>query len=167
MGSGKTTICKKLARKLSMEWVDLDLEIEKEQKQSVQDIFDKNGELFFRHLEHQMLQQIIKKNNLVIACGGGTPCFYDAMSLMNSHGITIYLKHTPESLYSRLVQSKSGRPLLKNRNEETLLNYIKETLFDREPTYLKAKIIQKGLKINLNDLENQIIALSLNLEQNF
>ncbi|MFN5829806.1 MAG: shikimate kinase, partial [Bacteroidota bacterium] len=82
MGSGKTTVGKKLAAQLNYTFIDLDSYIEKQEGRSISELFNEHGENYFREVEHQCLQTLLKLEKLVIACGGGTPCFYDAMQQM-------------------------------------------------------------------------------------
>jgi shikimate kinase len=163
MGSGKSTIAKKLANKLNLNWVDLDAEIERQHQLSIEAIFETKGEDYFRLLEHQTLMQLIPRNNLVIACGGGTPCFYDGINLMNQTGITVYLQMSAEALYSRLSVVKLNRPLLKNKTDEDLRSFIKKQIELREPHYSKAKIIVSALNLSPTDLQKKILSFSQNI----
>jgi len=149
MGCGKTTLGKKLARKLNYSFVDLDELIEKEVGCSISKIFQNEGEEAFREKEKNTLHTLTKKQNLVVSTGGGTPCFFNNLEFMNRSGITIYLKMTEGLLLSRLMQSENKRPLLKNKTEKELKNYISELLAKREPYYTMAtKTIEvKNIKI--------------------
>jgi shikimate kinase len=110
MGSGKSTAGKKLASKLGFEFIDLDHYIENEFGQTVPEIFKTKGENEFRAMEHNALKKLVLKENVVISCGGGTPCYYGNMELMNNHGTTIYLKMSAETLAHRLLNAKDNRP---------------------------------------------------------
>jgi shikimate kinase len=160
MGSGKTTIGKKLAKKLSLEFIDLDAEVEKKEGRTIGQIFDLFGEDYFRTKEHEILLEQSSNNNILIACGGGTPCFFDHMQMMNNKGITVYLKFSPEALYSRLENAKTKRPLLKNMDEINMKLYIKNKLEEREQIYLQAKIITEGLQMKLDILQKNILGLA-------
>lgn len=160
MGSGKTTIGKKLAKKLSLEFIDLDAEVEKKEGRTIGQIFDLLGEDYFRTKEHEILLEQSSNNNILIACGGGTPCFFDHMQMMNNTGITVYLKFSPEALYSRLENAKTKRPLLKNMDEINMKLYIKNKLEEREQIYLQAKIITEGLQMKLDILQKNILGLA-------
>jgi len=160
MGSGKTTIGKKLAKKLSLEFIDLDAEIEKKEGRTIGQIFDLFGEDYFRIKEHEILLEQSSNNNILIACGGGTPCFFDHMQMMNNTGITVYLKFSPEALYSRLENAKTKRPLLKNMDQNNLKLYIKNKLEEREQIYLQAKIITEGLQMKLDILQKNILDIA-------
>ena len=104
MGCGKTTTGKKLAKKLGYSFLDLDKEIEKQQKNTIAQIFESKGEDYFRKLEHQFLTDFNLNKNTVVSCGGGTPCFYNNMEMMNKIGYTVYIQMTTEALFSRLKQ---------------------------------------------------------------
>ncbi|MDF2438670.1 MAG: shikimate kinase [Bacteroidota bacterium] len=159
MGSGKSTAGKKLAAKLGFEFVDLDKFVESECGETITEIFDKKGENEFRALEHNALKKLLSKDDLVVACGGGTPCYYGNMDLMNNNGTTIYLKMSAESLASRLVNSKGKRPLLENKNEQELREYITEHLEKREDIYHQAHYIVKGKNLDIDELVEFVSAV--------
>lgn len=159
MGSGKSTAGKKLASKLGFEFIDLDKFIESECGETINEIFANKGENEFRALEHNALKKLITKSNLVIACGGGTPCYYGNMELMNNNGTTIYLKMSAESLASRLVNAKDKRPLIENKNEAELKDYITEHLEKREDIYHQAQYIVKGKSLDIDELVDFVSAI--------
>ncbi|MBL4754058.1 MAG: shikimate kinase [Flavobacteriales bacterium] len=135
MGSGKTSVGKKLAKYLDIEFVDLDHFIEAQAGMSINAIFDGQGEQTFRNLEKDALKKLSGKENAVIATGGGTPCFEDNMNFLNEHGLTIYLKLEPGALFERLVNAKTDRPLLKNLNDQELKDYLEKKLAERSRIY--------------------------------
>ncbi|MCW9041229.1 MAG: shikimate kinase, partial [Flavobacteriales bacterium] len=136
MGSGKTTIGKKLANKLTIPFFDIDEEVVNDEGKDIPAIFENNGENYFRQKEHEKLTQLINKNEaFVISTGGGTPCFNNNMELMNANGTTIYLKYTPEFLVSRLKNSIHKRPLLQNISLSELNSFITSLLAEREFYY--------------------------------
>ena len=160
MGSGKSTAGKKLAAKLQVDFVDLDKFIETESGQLIRDIFAEKGESEFRALENNALKKFINENrDRVIACGGGTPCYYGNMELMNNHGITIYIKMSADALASRLVNAKDKRPLLENKTEEELRDFITEHLEKREDTYHQAQYIIKGKNLNVDEMVTFVSSL--------
>ena len=112
MGSGKSTVGRKLSSATGLNFIDLDKYIQTREGRTVNEIFDKKGEDYFRQTEHRLLKEIIEKDNFILSCGGGTPCFFDNISMMNKNGITIYLKMTVDAIYSRLLNSPDNRPLL-------------------------------------------------------
>ena len=141
MGAGKTTIGKALAKKLGVMFYDLDWYIESRMHKTVKEIFDESGEEGFRQIEHNMLHEVAEFENVVVSCGGGTPCFFDNMDYMNQLGETLYLKATPEVLYAHLKMGKGVRPLLLNKTPEEVQVFIREQLKQREAFYNKAKHI--------------------------
>ena len=149
MGCGKSTVGKKLARKLNFKFIDIDAEIEKAKRISIADIFQQEGEKAFRNLERDFLIATFTLDNIVVSCGGGLPCFFDNLSLINSYGKSVYIKMSPKSLHNRLVQAKISRPLLQNKTDEELLIYIEETLVLREVFYNKAQFVVKGEDVDV------------------
>ena len=141
MGAGKTTIGKTLAKQLGVPFYDLDWYIETRMRKKVKQIFDEKGEEGFRVIEKNMLHEVAEFENVVLACGGGTPCFFDNMEYMVGQGDVVYLKGTPEVLFRHLKMGKGVRPLLLGKNDEELLDYIRENVQKREEFYTKAKHI--------------------------
>ena len=148
MGDGKTTVGKALAKELGVMFYDLDWYIESRMRKTVKQIFDEIGEEGFRKIERNMLHEVAEFENVVVSCGGGTPCFFDNMDYMNQLGETIYLKASPETLHTHLKMGKGVRPLLLNKTPEEVEIFIREQLKLREPFYNKAKHI---IDINVMD----------------
>lgn len=138
MGAGKTTVGKALAKELGIIFYDLDWYIESRMRKSVSQIFAERGEEGFRKIEHNMLHEVAEFEDVIISCGGGTPCFFDNMDYLNQQGQVVYLKADPEVLYKHLLMGKGERPLLKNKTPEELITFIREQLEKREPYYTKA-----------------------------
>jgi shikimate kinase len=141
MGAGKTTIGKTLAKQLGVPFYDLDWYIETRMRKKVKQIFDERGEEGFRVIEKNMLHEAAEFENVVIACGGGTPCFFDNMEYMVGQGDVVYLRGTPDVLFRHLKMGKGVRPLLLGKSDEELLEYIKENVKKREEFYTKANHI--------------------------
>lgn len=148
MGAGKTTVGKALAKELGVPFYDLDWYIETRMRKTVKQIFDERGEEGFRKIEHNLLHEVAEFENVVISCGGGTPCFFDNMEYINRQGDTVYLKATPDVIYKHLKMGKGVRPLLLNKTAEEVQAFIHEQLEYREQFYSKAKHI---IDINLLD----------------
>ena len=148
MGAGKTTVGKALAKELHMPFYDLDWYIESRMHKTVKASFDERGEAGFRKIEHNMLHEVAEFEDIIISCGGGTPCFFDNIDYMNRQGETVYLKATPEVLYGHLKMGKTIRPLLLNKTADEVQVFIREQLAQREPYYSKAKYV---LDVNLLD----------------
>ena len=141
MASGKTTMAELLSKKSKINTVDLDKLIEKTENLSINEIFNTKGELYFRKLENQILQETIKSDeNLIISLGGGTPCYYNNHELLNNENIiSIYLKASVNTLYERLLTEKLKRPILFDKDEEELKEFIAKHLFERNFYYNQAK----------------------------
>ena len=144
MGVGKTTIGKLLSIELGLEFIDLDKYIEKRYRKSIPELFERKGEEGFRKIECEMLREIATFQNVLISTGGGAPCFFDNMDLMNKMGITIYVKATVEQLVSRLLASKNVRPLVQNKSPDELKEFVKQHLSQRQIYYSQAKIVYEN-----------------------
>jgi shikimate kinase len=141
MGAGKTTIGKILAKDLGVPFYDLDWYIETRMRKKVKQIFDERGEEGFRIIERNMLHEVAEFEDVVVACGGGTPCFFDNMDYLVGQGDVVYLRGTPDVLFRHLKMGKGVRPLLLGKSDEELLEYIKENVEKREEFYMKANHI--------------------------
>ena len=139
MGAGKTTVGRELAKELGLMFYDLDWYITSRMRRTVAQLFEEHGEDGFRQIERNMLHEVAEFENIVLSCGGGTPCFFDNMDYMNQKGDTVYLKATPEVLYAHLKMGKGVRPLLLNKTPEQVEACVKTQLKEREPFYTKAK----------------------------
>lgn len=148
MGAGKTTVGKALAKDTGLQFYDLDWYVEGRMHKTVPQMFAERGEDGFRLIERNMLHEAAEFEDIVLSCGGGTPCFFDNMDYMNSQGDTVYLKADPEVLYAHLKMAKVKRPLLENKTQEEMQAFIKKQLALREKYYLKAKYV---LDVNLLD----------------
>lgn len=138
MGSGKTTLGPRLSEALGFSFFELDKAIEFQVGITIAEIFESKRESYFRQIEQKVLRQTILLNETVIACGGGTPCFFDNMEWMNKNGFTIFLDTEEKILKERLSNDRSDRPLLKNKTELELAEWISQTLKIRRPFYEKA-----------------------------
>mgnify|MGYP002623678924 CR=1 FL=1 len=138
MGAGKTTVGKALAKELGLTFYDLDWYISSRMRKTVGQIFEERGEDGFRQIERNMLHEVAEFEDVVISCGGGTPCFFDNIDYMNQQAPVVYLKASPEVLYKHLAMSKNDRPLLRGKSQEELITFINEQLEKREPFYSKA-----------------------------
>ena len=148
MGAGKTTIGKALSKELGIIFYDLDWYIESRMRKTVSEIFAERGEEGFRQIEYNMLHEVAEFEDVIISCGGGTPCFFDNMDYLNQQGQVVYLKADPEVLYKHLMMAKTERPLIKGKSHDELLTFIREQLEKREPFYSKARYT---LDVNLMD----------------
>ncbi len=154
MGSGKTYWGRLWAAKNGMQFFDLDELIEQDEKRTVAEIFIQNGEPYFRQKETDILKATVQKENCIVACGGGTPCFNNNMQWMNENGITVYFLANPSDIFNRVILEQKKRPLIKNLSSEELLIFIENTLIEREQFYLKAKMILPVTQITLNTIDS-------------
>lgn len=160
MGCGKSTVGKRLANRLHLTFLDLDSSIEKNYRQPISSIFANKGEEKFRELEHDCLKTILEQDDYVLALGGGTPCFYDNMELINKSGSSIYIQMSVKSLADRLIHAKRSRPLIEKMTEKEMQEYISSHLPIRENYYLKAHYTVKGEDLNIEELESLIRSFS-------
>lgn len=140
MGCGKSTVGKSLAKEVQWDFIDLDDFIEKKSGMSIPDVFQTHGEDYFRQLESEAVAETTSMENVIIATGGGAPCFHKNMEAMNQAGLTIYLQLSAEGLRDRLKPAKTNRPLISNKSDDELLEFIKEKLAERESYYKLAKV---------------------------
>jgi len=141
MGCGKTSIGKRLAESLDMQFIDLDAFIENRYHKSIDVLFSELGEQTFRTLENKTLHEVSEFENVIIATGGGTPCFCNNMELMLGTGETIYLKTSAGTLAERLNKAKNKRPLIKDKSTNELKDFICNSLNGRENFYQQAAYI--------------------------
>lgn len=140
MGSGKSHISKILSEKLNFRLIDLDKEISKRNKLTIPEIFEKKGEIYFRKLEREALEEILAtEENVVLSLGGGTPAYYNNMEIINSNSKSIFLKASVGTLSERLSKQKEKRPLIANISDEDLSEFIAKHLFERNFFYGKAQ----------------------------
>lgn len=141
MGSGKTYWGRKWSQQYKLPFFDLDEVIEIAGKKTIAEIFEKDGEDFFRKMEADALRSFSAMDDCIIACGGGTPCFAGNMQWMNDNGKTVYLSASPQYIHQRLIDEKDKRPLVKNLNRQELLFFIEGKLKERELYYRQASVI--------------------------
>ena len=160
-GSGKSTVGKRLASRLSLPFYDTDFCFSQKFHISIPEFFLKYGEEFFRICENEVLKELLQLPPCVISVGGGTPCHRSAMNLMNERAVTIYLKMSTQSLFDRLSHSKKERPLIAGKSSEALMEYIEKTLAQREFFYNQAQICVKGENINVDALVETLRQIGL------
>ena len=156
MGSGKTTIGRRLAERIAFDFVDTDRFIEMQQGMTVSEVFARYGETAFREMEHNILLEIQKLDHVVASTGGGMPCYGNNMEIMCSCGKVAYLKTSPQALTRRLLCSQNERPLIKGKTEEELQQYIAEKLNEREPFYSRAQIVVQTETFSMEDFLRSI-----------
>lgn len=142
MASGKTTLGKNLAHAMNLEFIDIDIFIEARYHATVKEIFEKQGEEAFRKIEKKVIEEVCQFENVIVACGGGTPCFYDNMELMNKNGLTVYLEVSEECIFNRITvpAAQAKRPLVANKTDEEVMQFIHKALNERRNKYEEAQI---------------------------
>ena len=141
MGSGKSTIAGRLSKITNIPYVDLDKSIEERVNLSIKKIFEQRGEIYFRKLEHEIFVELLNsQENMIIGLGGGTPCYANNHELLKGENIiSIYLKASVETLFSRLVSNKGKRPIIADKTDEELKEFIAQHLFERSYYYNQAE----------------------------
>jgi len=160
MGSGKTYWGAKIAALRGWKFIDLDHLVEQREQMSIPEMFEKHGERYFRELESKYLKELSSLSNIVVAAGGGTPCFHDNISLMNRLGETYYLKVKPETAARRLENQINDRPLLKGKKQDELISFFQKQLKEREPYYLRASHIIDADNLSEEHLQKLFIPFS-------
>ena len=142
MGCGKTTLGEVLARQMGLSFIDLDEYIERKQGRSIVEIFDEMGEERFRQLETAALCYVAAMSDVIVACGGGTPCHGDNMALMNQAGITVWLTTSPERITARLLlpEQRAKRPKFIGLPDDAFLPLVKRELEARIPYYCQTRL---------------------------
>ena len=142
MGCGKTTLGVELAKQMGLRYIDLDDYIEARQGMSITEIFDEMGEARFRELEAEALQDVAAMTDVVVGCGGGTPCYGDSMALMNQAGVTVWLTTSPERITARLLlpDQKAKRPKISRLPDDEVLALVVRELRARTPYYDQAQL---------------------------
>lgn len=151
MGCGKSTIAKKLAKRLGVACIDLDDYIEAQEQKTIATIFKNHGAIYFRKIESQYLQELLENQQYgIVALGGGTPCFGDNLSIINTHSESCYLKASVRILKNRLEKEQAKRPLIADIPKEELAAFIAKHLFERSRYYEQGKhiITIDGKKVN-------------------
>lgn len=151
MASGKTYWARQWSQAAGLPMYDLDQEIEKRENKTVDEIFREKGEVYFRKVERDTLRSFLKQDHYIMACGGGTPCFFDNMQRMSRNGVVIYLKATAKEIAERLHSEKESRPLVKDIDDAVLETFVAEKLMQRANCYDRA---QYHFPIRYLDLRN-------------
>src|SRR3972149_3269851 len=152
MGSGKTTYGVKIAQALNYNFIDLDDYLEKKAGRTIKHIFETEGEKKFRELERSVLLEVIKQDNIVVSTGGGTPCFFDNIEVMKKNGVTVYLEADINTLSDRLFNAKIHRPLIWGKSKQELVEYIENSVEQRNKFYKQASIIVDAKNLDIKKL---------------
>lgn len=161
MASGKTTFGRALARKTGFRHIDLDFYIEQRFHSTVRDIFANKGESEFRRIESAMLREVGEMSDVVISCGGGTPCIGDNMDYMKSRGLTICLQASEDVIADRIIQAGNKRPLMAGKSKDEIIATLRQHMEVRKPFYDKASVIISGDRLEnksqIDDTVNDFI----------
>ncbi len=156
MGAGKTTAARRLAQRMGWEVVDTDALFEEKYKISVNDFFNKYDEPLYRKLESEVLKATESLDHVVVSTGGGTACFFDNMDWMNQHGLTVFLRISPQAAVDRVIHSRHKRPLVEGKSEEELTEFVSQHYASRLPFYEQARITAKSEDFDIESLMEAI-----------
>ena len=156
MGAGKTTAAKRIANRLGWEVADTDDMFEEKYRISIHDFFQKYDEKLFRKLESEVLKITENMGNTVVSTGGGLACFHDNMDWMNQHGLTVFMRISPEAAADRILHSKRKRPLTDSKTEAELAEYVRQHYSERLPFYEQAHITVKYEDFDLENIMSLI-----------
>ena len=152
MGAGKSTVARRLAQRMGWEVADTDDMFEEKYKVSIQDFFQKYDEALYRRLESEVLRSTENMENVVVSTGGGTPYYNNNMEWMNQHGLTVFLKISPQAAVNRLLHAKRKRPLAYGKSEAELSEFVQRHYGERLPIYEQARITVKAEDLDLENL---------------
>lgn len=157
MGSGKTHWGQLLSQKLNLPFFDLDEQVVSHEGKPINEIFAERGEEYFRLLEKDTLHIITESHDsFVMACGGGSPCYFNNIEYMNSSGTTVWINAPIETLFQRLRGEKNQRPLIKGLSEDQLRSFIIRKFADRKIYYEQADVVIDDEPVQLDKLIERI-----------
>nr|WP_319997900.1 shikimate kinase [uncultured Draconibacterium sp.] len=156
MGCGKSRTGRLLSEHMGVQFIDMDDYIEERNCKTVPQIFADHGEEGFRERERKALEELAEFTDVIIATGGGAPCFFDNVDLMNKTGKTVFLNIDPAILADRLMNSKTERPLIKGKSREELVAFIDETLKKRKQFYSQAQVEITEPDLSLERIQEMI-----------
>lgn len=160
MGSGKSHISKNLSQKINFKLIDLDQKISEEHQQSIPEIFEKRGEIYFRKEEKRILEELLNsEEDLVLSLGGGTPVYYENMNIINERSKSFFLRASIGTLTNRVLLQKHSRPLIAKLEDSDIPEFIAKHLFERNPYYSKAHFTIDTDSKNAVEISDRIIEL--------
>jgi len=154
--SGKTTFGRELAKRMQMDFIDLDEKIEEKFGMSIPELYKREGEDSFRKEESRILKELAVTDNIVMSTGGGAACHSGNMSFMEKCGETVYLKADDETLAVRLMKVAHERPVIKGRTREEINDYISEIREKCEHYYMRAKYVLEEKDLSAENLIDQL-----------
>lgn len=157
MGSGKTHWGRLLSQKLGFPFFDLDGQVEEHTGKTIAEIFAAEGEENFRLMEKDALHIITESHeNFVMACGGGSPCYFNNIEYMHQTGTTVWINTPLEVLFERLVKEKDKRPLIKDLSDDQLERFIRKKFADRKIYYEQANVKMDEEPVQIEKLIEKI-----------
>ncbi len=157
MGAGKTHWGRALSQKLGIPFFDLDEQVADHAGKSIAEMFETEGEEQFRMQEKDILHIITESHDsFVMACGGGSPCFFNNIEYMNRSGTTIWINSTLNTLFERLVIEKEKRPLIQKLSDEQLRGFIGKKFAGRKIYYEQAHITVEDDPLMLETMVEKI-----------
>ncbi|MGB8190749.1 MAG: shikimate kinase [Chitinophagaceae bacterium] len=158
MGSGKTHWGNLLSSRLTLPFFDLDKQITEDEGKSIVEIFEQKGEEYFRMMEKETMYILTESHeSFVMACGGGTPCYFNNIDYMNNNGITVWLNTRMEVLFNRLLEEKDSRPLLRNLSDGQLRQFILKKFSERRIYYEQASLVIEESEASVESLIQHIM----------
>lgn len=144
MATGKTTFGRALARRAGLRHIDLDFYIEQRFHSTIRQLFASRGEEEFRRIEGAMLREVGEMEDVVVSCGGGTPCFHGNMDYMNASGTTVCLRASEDIIADRILQAGDKRPLMAGKSREEVIATLRQQMQTRDPYYRMARLEISG-----------------------
>ena len=158
MGSGKSHWGRLLSKKLTLPFFDLDSQITEQENKSIVEIFEEKGEEYFRMLEKEALYILTESHDsFVMACGGGTPCYFNNIDYMNQNGTSVWLNTRLDVLFNRLLKEKESRPLLKDLSDSQLKQFILKKFSERRIYYEQAELVIEESEASVDSLIQHIM----------
>ena len=157
MGSGKTHWGRLVSQKLDLPFFDLDEQIVNHEGKSIVEIFETKGEEQFRLSEKEIMHIITESHDsFVMACGGGTPCYFNNVEYMNNSGVTVWINTPLDVLFNRLLKEKDRRPLIKELTDDQLRGFISKKYADRKIYYEQADVMMDEEPVLIEKLIEKI-----------
>ncbi len=151
MGAGKTHWGRLISQKMTLPFFDLDEQVVNAESKSIPEIFELEGEEYFRVKEKEVLHIISESHDsFVMACGGGSPCYFNNIEYMNKSGLTVWINTPASILYERLLKEKESRPLLKALGDDQLRGFIHKKFSDRKIYYEQCRVTVEDEEISID-----------------